>query len=146
MGRSRDDGCCPLPAVAENGAMSEPKRKRRRFQFRLRTLMIGVTLFALIPCGYVGWQAKIVRERRSWLTRLQEEGYQYPKIGDIVIHAGNGHGGPNIVRRWLGDEAIVAVPLPATVSKEDRETTLQLFPESNVTQTPVAPERPATEP
>jgi hypothetical protein len=32
---------------------------RRRFQFRLRTLLIGVTLLA-IPCGYVGWQAKIV--------------------------------------------------------------------------------------
>ena len=44
--------------------MSELARPRLRwFQFRLRTLLIGVTLFALIPCGYVGWQAKIVRER-----------------------------------------------------------------------------------
>ena len=118
----------------------------RRFQFRLRTLLIGVTLFALIPCGYVGWQAKIVRERRSWLTRLQEEGYKYPKVGDIVIHAGNGHGGPNIVRRLLGDEEIVAVAIPATISDEDREATLRLFPESNVTQTPLATERQATKP
>ena len=46
-----------------------PKRKRRWFQFRLRTLMIGVTLLA-IPCGYVGWQAKIVRERRAELNRV----------------------------------------------------------------------------
>jgi hypothetical protein len=126
--------------------MADQPSPRRRFQFRLRTLMIVVTLFALIPCGYVGWQAKIVRERRSWLTRLQEQGYKYPKIGDIVIHAGNGHGGPNIVRRWLGDEAIVAVALPATISEEDSEATLRLFPESNVTQTPIAPERPATKP
>ena len=35
---------------------------------------------------------------------MQEQGYKYPKIGDIVIHAGNGHGGPNIVRRWLGPD------------------------------------------
>jgi hypothetical protein len=36
-----------------------PKRKRRRFQFTLLSLPIVVTLLA-IPCGYVGWQAKIV--------------------------------------------------------------------------------------
>jgi hypothetical protein len=33
----------------------------RRFQFGLRTLMIVVTLLAG-ACGYVGWQANIVRE------------------------------------------------------------------------------------
>jgi hypothetical protein len=65
-----------LPAARDNAAMETeplkadpPKRKRRWFQFRLRTLMIGVTLLA-IPCGYVGWQAKIVRERRAELNRV----------------------------------------------------------------------------
>jgi hypothetical protein len=43
-----------------------PKRKRRWFQFSLRTLLIGVTLLA-VPLGYVGWQAKIVRERGAFL-------------------------------------------------------------------------------
>jgi hypothetical protein len=33
---------------------------RRRFQFRLWTLMIVVTLLAVM-CGYVGWQMKIAR-------------------------------------------------------------------------------------
>jgi hypothetical protein len=37
-----------------------PKRKRRWFQFSLRSLLIGVALLS-IPCAYVGWQAKIVR-------------------------------------------------------------------------------------
>jgi hypothetical protein len=46
-----------------------PKRKRRCFQFRLRTLLIGVTLVAVV-CGYVAWQAKIVRERRAELNRV----------------------------------------------------------------------------
>ena len=43
-----------------------PKRKRRWYQFGLRTLMIAVTLLA-VPLGYVGWQAKIVRERKAAL-------------------------------------------------------------------------------
>ena len=60
-----------LSAVGDNGAMEAeplnvdpPRRKRRWFQFSLRTLMIGVTLLA-VPIGYVGWQAKIVRERTA---------------------------------------------------------------------------------
>ncbi len=57
----------PLPASADNAVIEAeplkaepPKRKRRRFQFRLRTLLIGVTLLA-IPCAYIGRQASIVR-------------------------------------------------------------------------------------
>ncbi len=38
----------------DNGAM-EAKPKRRWYQYRLRTLMIVVTLLA-VPLGYVGWQ------------------------------------------------------------------------------------------
>jgi hypothetical protein len=45
-----------------------PKRKRRWFQFSLRTLMIGVTLLAMV-CGYVGRQTKIVRERMQFVER-----------------------------------------------------------------------------
>ena len=51
---------------AEPPKADPPKRKRRWFQFSLRTLMIVVTLLA-VPLGYVGWQAKIVRER-TWLV------------------------------------------------------------------------------
>jgi hypothetical protein len=58
-----------LPAVGDNAGMEAeppkadpPKRKRRWFQFSLRTLMILVTLLA-VPCAYVGWQAPIVQER-----------------------------------------------------------------------------------
>ncbi len=55
----------------DNGAMeaeppvtASPKRKRRWYQFSLRSLMVVVTLLA-VPLGYVGWQAKIVRERNA---------------------------------------------------------------------------------
>jgi hypothetical protein len=47
-------------AAEDNAAMQTeppnadpPKRKRRWFQFSLRSLMIGVTLLAVV-CGYVG--------------------------------------------------------------------------------------------
>jgi hypothetical protein len=129
----------------ESPKVDPPKRKRRWFQFSLRTLMIGVTLFCVVDGGYVGWQAKIVRARRAWLAHLATQRYQ-ARIGDRVIYAGNGHGEPSIVRRWLGDKAILRISLPATVPDEDRETTLRLFPESNVTQTSIASERPATKP
>ena len=49
---------------AEPHNAEPPKRKRRWFQFRLRTLMIGVTLLAVV-CGYIAWQKKIVNERSS---------------------------------------------------------------------------------
>jgi hypothetical protein len=44
--------------------MADQPSPRCRFQFRLRTLMIGVTLLALV-CAYVGGQAKIVKERKA---------------------------------------------------------------------------------
>ncbi len=37
-----------------------------RFQFRLRTLLIGVTLLA-VPCAFVGWKVKTVREREEFI-------------------------------------------------------------------------------
>ena len=42
---------------------AEPGKPRRRwFQFRLRTLLIGVAVVAL-PCTYVAHAANVVRER-----------------------------------------------------------------------------------
>jgi hypothetical protein len=41
-----------------------PKRKRRWFQFSLRSLLIFVTLLA-VACGYVAREAEIVRKRNS---------------------------------------------------------------------------------
>ena len=123
---------------------AEPKRKRRRFQFRLRTLMIGVTLFALIPCGYVGWQAKIVRDRQAWTAHLAQRGF-VPRIGDVVIQSGDLKQ-PNIIRRWMGDKATSTIGLPEYVSDEEKETTLRLFPETTVVQTPSSPPQSLTQP
>ena len=50
-----------LPAKAE-----PPKRKRRWFQFSLRTLLIFVALLA-VPLAYIGWQSRIVRDGKAKL-------------------------------------------------------------------------------
>ena len=61
----------------ESPKAAPPKRKRRWFQFSLRSLMIVVMLLA-VPLGYVGWQAKIVRERKAmarWIWLELTEGW-----------------------------------------------------------------------
>jgi hypothetical protein len=47
--------------------MPDQPSPRRRFQFRLRTLLICVTAFCVVIGGYTGWQNKIVKERQEWL-------------------------------------------------------------------------------
>ena len=73
-----------------------PKRTRRWFQFSLRTLLIGVTLFA-VPCAYVGWQAAIVRERKSLL-----EAGAGSAMFNALLDKDSDAAIPTI-RRWLGD-------------------------------------------
>jgi hypothetical protein len=59
----------PLPAPADNAVMETdpPKRKRRRFQFSLRALLIFTMVVAIWAWGtrYVGSQLRIVRNRHE---------------------------------------------------------------------------------
>jgi hypothetical protein len=75
---------------------AEPKRRRRWFQFRLRTLLIVVTLLA-VPCAYVGWQAAIVRERKS----LLESGANGPTFNAMLDE--DSDAAIPVIRLWLGD-------------------------------------------
>jgi hypothetical protein len=72
--RGRPSPLLPPPAVGDNAAMQAeqpkadpPKRKRRWFQFSQRTLLIGVTLLAVV-CGYFGCRAKIIRHWTALLN------------------------------------------------------------------------------
>jgi hypothetical protein len=47
---------------------------KRRFQFRLRSLMIGVALLAVVGGGYLEWQAKIARQRAFALAIVHKVG------------------------------------------------------------------------
>jgi hypothetical protein len=83
-----------------------PKRKRRWFQFSLRTLLIGVTLLA-VARAYVGQQVEIVSNRRALLDRivskgswyLSEEGFTSAKMKRTL-------GGSNLYDPTTGSERV----------------------------------------
>jgi hypothetical protein len=106
----------------------EPKRKRPRFQFRLRTLIIGVTLFA-VACGYVAWQARIVHKRKlvdDWITAHNGETAISLKMPGVADYQ------PSVswFRRILGDRAVAGVNLSSPPSAEDEARIWAAFPEA----------------
>jgi len=101
---------------------------RARFQFRLRTLMIAVTLLALIPCGYVGWRAKIVRERKLMLDKVVSLGGGYAAL----VNGRSIGNGPSQIDRLLGDEPIVEISFSKS-NVGDRFAGLRAaFPEASI--------------
>jgi hypothetical protein len=104
---------------------------RRRFQFRLRTLMIVVTLLA-VACGYIGWQAKIVRERRETVRWIETLG------GSMHLYDDEWYDGlprdlpdwkyrPPFIRRLLGDMAYCLVVVPHLGEADDKRIR-EVFP------------------
>jgi hypothetical protein len=87
--------------MLDNPNTAEQQKPRRRwFQFRLRTLLVGIVLSA-IPCAYVGWQAKMVAARKAMPDEVQDKFIVYATLGDdSKIPA---------IRRWLGDHAVAAI-------------------------------------
>ena len=98
---------------------------RTLFQFRLRTLMIVVTLFALIPCGYIGWQAKIVRERRAELNRAVD-GRLFGIAGSDERRA------IPWIRRVLADQQVFSILMPVGTDRSELDRLRALFPEARV--------------
>lgn len=88
--------------------------------------MIGVTLLAM-ACAYVGWQAKIVRERRTILRTIDAVGGRYLAIneGDLPARMM----GPGWIRRLLGDVAVVEIDFHA--SSLSRDDLKEKFPEAD---------------
>jgi hypothetical protein len=118
---------------------------RCRFQFSLRTLLIGVTLLAIVCdfCGYIGRQAEIVNERKVLLRRIVSLGGSYNNIsrkyfGDLrAVYLRGGTPSPALghpvvppIRMFLGDEVIqlVALPPDAPLYDEVRAT----FPDAAI--------------
>jgi hypothetical protein len=134
-------GLIGRPIAMDNAAMeSEPKRKRRWFQFSLRTLMIGVTLLALIPCGYVGWQAKIVRGRNDMREQLERRGAIF--LQDGVPGLSHPELSPSWLRRLLGDEDIPYIWIPPRERLDvevDLEEVRRVFPEAFVVTSELPP-------
>ena len=116
-----------------------PKRKRRWFQFSLRTLLIFTAIVA-IPCAYVGWQARFVRQRRAMLSAVIDSGGGYrsflPKegthdfIGDVELDE------PPFLRRCFGDETITNVWIRGPLEEGKRLEFERVFSDAHVTVIP----------
>ena len=109
-----------------------PKRRRRRFQSPLRTLMIGVTLLA-VACGYVGWRAKIVTARKASLKlhRLATSGSR--QYSQHLLVEGDPDKPPSLLRRWLGDEQQSELEVSPFISPSELKEIITLFPEATIT-------------
>ena len=108
-----------------------PKRRRRWFQFSLRTLMIGVTHLAM-ACGYAGWQMKIVRERRAWAISHQHWFADHSSKNLRVLSYADPACFPSRIRLWLGDEAIEVLLVPNSITPAELDLAVSLFPEARI--------------
>ena len=109
----------------------EPKRKRRRFQFRLRTLMIAVTLFCVVGAWF-GNQAWIVIQRKAILRDDKISGMMVSDDRGLVPDR------PNIpwIRRILGDRDCFVIWANESASDEDMERYKAAFPEAGMIRAP----------
>ncbi len=101
-----------------------PKRKRRWFQFSLRSLLIGVALLA-VPCGYVGRQGEIPTRRRNLLS---EHHFTFPS----EYMPGEPGSIPWIRRAVFGDQAVERLRIRPGVTEEEVEELRSAFPEAKV--------------
>ena len=133
--RSNQNLLLLLPAVADNAAMEAeppradpPKRKRRWFQFSLRTMMIVVAVTA-VACAYLAHEAHAVQQRKS-LRQWIEEGGGTCVANDLGSHIppGSKIEEPSLIRQWLGDQIVGTVFLPRKTSDQDLQRIKTWFP------------------
>src|SRR5947209_1765141 len=100
---------------------------RRRFQFRLRTLFIVVTIVAVVCC-YVGHEYRIVKTRQEWVTDRVPV-FEAADVAPKEINKRNPATDPSLIRRWLGDKAETYIDVD---SEADAATAKSLFPEATI--------------
>ncbi len=112
-----------------NPTINEPGKPQRRWlQFRLRTLLIGVMLLS-IPCGYVGWQAKIVHHREWVYENLVSGHAMHGRFENDTFRSFS------FVRKWMGDEPLSWVLADNGASRLSPETLAKIkdaFPEAEI--------------
>ena len=95
-------------------------------------MFVIVTLLA-IPCGYVAWQADIVRQRQSMRAKIVQAGGGLFNTGPSKVPTVYMYFPPKCqvswLRRQLGDEAVGMVQLPQSAEPDD-DAIERTFPEA----------------
>ncbi len=104
---------------------------RPRFQFRLRTLFVVVTI-AAVACAYVAHEWRIVQARKAWLSN---HNYKTARMWDfgstkmVVVGERNATADPPPIRRWLGDQAVEMIIVDPGPDVQQVQT---FFPEARI--------------
>src|ERR1700731_4649513 len=92
-----------------------PKRRRRWFQFRLRTLFIAVTV-AAVACAYCAREDRIGQEEDCVKVWMKQRGVEFfYDTGVMVVHRPPDDPVP-FVRRCFGDEPINFIMVYARIT------------------------------
>ena len=98
---------------------------RCRFQFRLRTLMIGVALFC-VAGGWFAHEAHIASERQALRKWIEQHGCW------SGVWLGHDDDAPSFIRRLLGDQPVGYVHVPKDATDEDIQRIEAVFPNANL--------------
>jgi hypothetical protein len=109
---------------------AEPKRKRRWFQFSLRTLLILVALLAS-ACAVVRWRYDFVWQRRAMIRQIAIE---HRGVAGISVDPVTFEPIEQLswIRRLLGDQPIIDISLPADTPAAERAAIRAVFPEARL--------------
>jgi hypothetical protein len=112
--------------------MAEQPLARRRFQFRLRTLLSGVALFCIFGAWF-GNQARIVIHRRAI---IRNEPISAMTVAEGARDLVPGRSDIPWIRRLLGDRDCFAIFADQSATDEDLERYKSAFPEADVRRRP----------
>ena len=114
----------------------DEKPKRRWFSFSLRTMFVVVTIFGV----WLGWQLKIVRERKAVLAEIKRT--EKSQFDDDYIGLESEFDPDDRVdlesarisfgRRLLGDESCLFLALPKSLDPQWIERAEAAFPEAEI--------------
>jgi hypothetical protein len=116
--------------------MADQPPSRRRFQFRLRSLLIGVTVFCVVVGGFVGWQAKIVRERLALRDSCATVAIFLDEEDVLFTHPPREKSTVSWIRERLGDKAVHAITCYKGIAPETANRIVAAFPEADITLPP----------
>jgi hypothetical protein len=111
---------------AEQLNIETPKRTRRWYQFRLRTLLVVVTLFCLIV-GWIAIQARVAHQRKAALA-----GYSRFIILYSFVDEDSRVALTSPLKRLFGDKPIAYMVVSAALSGDDLKRLREVFPEAEI--------------